>query len=208
MNSQNKKTIGKTGILPDGRLVIMRGTSSDGRATLQTYDLKTHSATIIKYNESDRVPSKHVMKNEIPMEETVEQWKQWHPLENVAPKYTLNKLMYENKALTIILDAAHCSKADRIKLQFSKDIIEYRSSNELFRFGLICDLEDIYGTEFYGAWTFFTVENSTYIEFVVSQSSVPVDCKKLLHFSLITEDSVIDIITDHEPTIEQMRTEF
>lgn len=57
------------------------------------------------------------------------------------------------------------------------------------------------GEKFYHNWAFFRVVNSAYLKWTSEQSSGISDAYGVMHFAFIADDSIIDVITNHEPTI-------
>jgi len=72
---------------------------------------------------------------------------------------------------------------------------------------MIFDLKNTYGGDFYGNWTFFKVENSSYLKWLSEQSCTVTDHLNLQHICCITEDSILDIATSYEPEISLIESE-
>lgn len=130
-----------------------------------------------------------------------EEWSRWIPNEQVSARYSLDMIIENNDGLTIqLLDDHNENMQMRLEFRYAADA--YRSTYETFRAELIHYLDQKYGTVFYSEWTFFKVQNSSYIQWFSEQSGGISDFSPYTHFSILLMDSVIDILSLQEPKIE------
>lgn len=131
------------------------------------------------------------MNHEINM---IEQWLYWPPAQPYEDKYFFSEINFTSTEWTIEL-----TKNNKwVVLFFKNGIIHYRCSQELFCIVLWDVLIDCKFD--YGRRTFFMVKNSTYVQ-TIHQSVGVQYLTDLLHFCLICDDVVIDIIASHEPEL-------
>ena len=128
----------------------------------------------------------------------IEQWERWEPIAKLSAKYYVESICYHLENLTIVL----FDEADtKVQVTFKKHIDSYRSVDESFRLSTMHDLSNRYGANFYGDWTFFKVTNSLYVTLLSKQPCIDATLP-LQHFSLITFNSIIDILSVDGPTLE------
>ena len=132
----------------------------------------------------------------------MEKWTRWEPEKNLAPKYYIESITdrIEDKFNMILSDSKTKKK---VLISFPHGIEAFRSTSESFILLTIDTLDKTYGTDFYGDWTFFKVEDSEYLKWISSQTYNIYDESKFpfIHFCFLGIDSMIDIITTYEPTI-------
>lgn len=78
----------------------------------------------------------------------------------------------------------------------------YRNTSETLRLDSLYFLDANYGKNFYSDWTFFKIQNSTYIEWLLLESRQTMTIEWYIHFCFITVDSIIDVVTTYKPRIE------
>ena len=91
--------------------------------------------------------------------------------------------------------------AGQHKIQLTYAAWAHRSTNETIRMGVIEELDKRYGTDFYAHWSFFKVENSSYINWLVDQSYGHANDFKIQHFVIIGMHYIVDIAATDEPTV-------
>jgi hypothetical protein len=125
-------------------------------------------------------------------------WKRWEPIRNLQRKYYIVSVINIEEELSVILAAEN--NKNKVQVLF-KRAASYLLVDEGLRIRLIGLLDIQYGTTFYGDWTFFKVTNSLYLKWLSEESYGISDSPKLIHFSLIASDSIIDIISHEEPLV-------
>ncbi|MNJ67175.1 hypothetical protein D3C77_633260 [compost metagenome] len=88
-----------------------------------------------------------------------------------------------------------------IQVFFKHFVHAYRSTDESFMQKTILEIHERYGKAFYTEWTFFKVENSSYLQRLAEQSFGIINPETLTHFVILAADSVVEIITAYEPEI-------
>lgn len=135
-----------------------------------------------------------------------EQWTQWEPIPNLAKNYYIESVQDNKKGFKVIL--SHEDDKNRsVEIIFENSVYAYSSTNDTSVGTIINKLHLAYGTAFYRDWVFFKVANSNYIKQLSDQSYDIISSRPLTHFSLITIDSILDIVADYEPTVILVTTE-
>lgn len=131
----------------------------------------------------------------------IEQWIRWEPIPHLVRQYYIWKLTdFEGKLEIILKDAVNDTPS--VKVVFNSIRCAYRYTDELFRAELVHKLNQQHAGTSYMNWTFFKVENSSYIKWFSEQSYTISDRFGLKHFAIITDDEMLDIATLHEPKVE------
>ncbi len=129
-----------------------------------------------------------------------EKWSQWKPLDNLADRYYIESISVSIDGFKILLvDAQKESK--KVSVLFPHSVHAFRNTDETFRLLTIGYLDENYAPKFYGDWTFFKVENSEYLKWLSEQSHGISDSYKVIHFSIITDDEILDLAASYEPTV-------
>lgn len=128
-------------------------------------------------------------------------WNRWEPVNNLAKKYYIESITerIDDKFKILLSDAEDEKK--KVLISFPHGVDAHRNTNESYILSTLTSLKTHYGTEFYSDWTFFKVENSEYLKWISEQSyGIYEDCK-FTHFCILAVDSMVDIITNYEPTV-------
>lgn len=127
-----------------------------------------------------------------------EQLIRWEPISQSEGKYYTYRICECIDGLEIIV-VHEDIPSKKVSLLFDKPVYAYTSTNETLASHTLNELEDRYGIDFYGDWTFFMIKNSQYIKRLSQESRTLSDTYDLQHFVLITADSITDIISHYEP---------
>jgi len=130
-----------------------------------------------------------------------EQWTRWNPANNLAKKYYLDSI-FDNIAELKITLLEENNKKNKVIITFKYPASSYRETKKIFKDKLIYDLNQKYGKNFCDEWAFFKVDNSNYIKWLSEQSCGIYDDVPFVHYSLITTNSILDLIDQWEPKIE------
>ena len=131
----------------------------------------------------------------------LEQWTRWEPIQGLAKKYCIDSIIDDTKGFSILLSEYYDEKK-KARVVFENSVDAYRSTNESFRLSILYDLSGKHGNEFYAGWTFFKVTNSLYIQWLFEQSYGTSESLNFIHFSFISDDSILDVVTNYEPRVE------
>ena len=130
----------------------------------------------------------------------IDQWQRWEPIKNVRPKYTIESIKDTiEEGLNIILFIP--DKYDKIKLSFNDGVYSHTVADKLSQSSLIGSLHEKYGANFYGNWTLFKIYDSPYLKQLSEQSYGISDTRDLMHFSILSVDLVVDIISNYDPEV-------
>ena len=125
-------------------------------------------------------------------------WTQWKPVEGLKPKYDIDEIIDTMDSFKIVL-----SEMDKLKkcleVYFDSGVDAYRQTNESYWLDSLYALREKYGAEFYGYWTFFKVENSSYLSWLSKESFEISDSRDFVHFAFLGADSILEVITNYEP---------
>ena len=130
-----------------------------------------------------------------------EQWTRWEPISGLTLKYNID-IVSENAEKFEMILSGYTDATNKVRVLFENSVCAYRSADETYRYKLIVDLTEAYGKDFYGDWTFFTVNNSSYLRWLSEESYGTSDERQLKHFSFIGADLIVDIADPSEPRVE------
>lgn len=131
-----------------------------------------------------------------------ENWQRWEPISGLVKKYYVESLSDKVNGFELLLSEANNSNI--LQVLFPDSVHAYRSSDESFRQTTLQYLDEQYGSEFYSEWTFFKVEDSEYMQWLVSQSYEILESELLTHFVFLASDSIVDVIAAYEPLIKAL----
>jgi len=131
-----------------------------------------------------------------------EKWIRWEPIANLEGKYFIESVCDMLDGLQIIFDPSknHNNKK-KLKFFFEYSVEAFRIADEGHRIQMIFDLKHMYGGNFFGNWTFFKVENSSYLKWLSEQSCTVTDHLNLQHICCIADNSILDLATGYDPEI-------
>jgi hypothetical protein len=118
-----------------------------------------------------------------------EQWVEWEPIVGLVRNYNIDKVLNTAEGLSILLSKADDNNDVKIRVTFTDTIEAYRSTYETFRIKI---------SSLYIGWTFFRIENSEYVKWLLEQSHGIDNDFKFMHFAIATDDTVLDIVAKHE----------
>jgi len=129
-----------------------------------------------------------------------EQWTRWEFAPDIAGKYDVESLIANLDGLFIKLHSSDNKR--KIELTFTPCADAYRQTSESFMFDLPNELETKYGGDFFAQWSFFKIKDSAYLAWLAKQSRDYSTEFEFVHFCVLGQDSVIDIIARTEPHIK------
>jgi hypothetical protein len=134
-----------------------------------------------------------------------EQWIRWNPIGGLAKKYYLDSILYKERELIILL-AEEKNERNKVQVIFNNSIKSYKHTEETSTLKTISDIDEKYGGDFYAYWTFFKIQNSDYLKWILEQSlETSYDKLALFHFSFITPISILDVISKSDPLVELIK---
>ncbi|TGL66536.1 hypothetical protein [Leptospira kmetyi] len=126
-----------------------------------------------------------------------EVWKQWVLHKNLLRKYSIDEVVDTLDGVKIRMGDVN----QKVDIIFSDSVSAYRSVEEGFRQNLINDLIDQYGSDFITKCTFFQVENSKFLNWLIEESYGFIDAPEIKHFSFLASNSILDVVANYEPEI-------
>jgi hypothetical protein len=128
-----------------------------------------------------------------------EKWVKWEPVQGMSFRYDVEYILDKFDSFEIVL-IDMVDKNKKVKLVFENSVNAYRVVEESFRSQLLVEVGNF--NKEYENWTFFKVENSSFLNWLYKESSGMLKELKPIQFSFITTDSIIDIVSTYHPKVE------
>ena len=129
-----------------------------------------------------------------------EMWIKWKPIEGLAPKYDVDLAVDTMDSFKIVLSEMD-SPQKRLEVYFDSGVDVYRLTDESYWRNSLHEIDEKYGEDFYGKWTFFKVKNSSYLSWLSEESFEISASRDFTHFAFLAVNSVLEVITNYEPKI-------
>ena len=129
-----------------------------------------------------------------------ETWVQWKPVEGLAPKYNIDSLVDTINTFTIILSVMN-NPQKCLEVYFDSGVNAYRLTKGVYWRNSLHKLDKNYGKDFYEKWTFFKVENSSYLSWLSKESFGISDSRNFVHFAFLAVNSILEIIAHDDARI-------
>lgn len=130
-----------------------------------------------------------------------EQWIKWEPIIGLEGTYNIERLCDDLSGFEIILIHSQ-DKNKKIRLTWKNSIHSCTRTDKILASETISSIDRKYGFEFHKNWSFFIVENSDYLKRLSEESYTLSDSfYGVMHFALITPDSIVGIIPTYEPEV-------
>ncbi|MEG2013820.1 MAG: hypothetical protein RR063_11555 [Anaerovoracaceae bacterium] len=91
----------------------------------------------------------------------------------------------------------------KIYIEFPGMVYAYRSMDELSALETMDHVVDETGNFMASDWSFFLVENSSYIDLIKKSSKGVYSDYEFIHFAVISGESLLEVITDMIPKFHQ-----
>ena len=130
----------------------------------------------------------------------VEKLVKWEPIVNLANKYSIEYVSDDFDEFKVLLCEVSSNK--KMWMRFESAIGSYRRINKCFQESNSYKLYEKYEAASGAEWTFFTVDNSSYIQWLSEESYAWSDYRSFIHFSIVASDSILDIAVGLNPTFE------
>ena len=135
-----------------------------------------------------------------------ETWHKWLPeAQNLSKKYVITLIEDIIGEFNIYLYDEKSDKKIRVNFYESTDI--FRRTNIGFRSTELKQISDEQGEAFFSDWTFFKISNSEYVRELFEESCGMLNAAHCIHFVIVGDNCIVDVITDHEPKIEFIEKE-
>jgi len=129
-----------------------------------------------------------------------ETWIQWKPIEKLAQKYDVASVIDTINTFTIVLSEMD-NPQKCLEVCFDSGVNAYRLTNEIYWRNSLHKLDEKYGEDFYGDWTFFKVKNSSYLSWLSKESFEISDSRNFVHFAFLGVNSILEVIAHDEVRI-------
>lgn len=122
-------------------------------------------------------------------------WIPWNPHEWIQPHYNFVQCNDFIKRFELLLTGPDNNQ--QVRIAFDSPIYMYRATYQPHIAAVSLSKDHPY----YNRWTFFKVINSTYIDWLTEQSYETLETHQYTHFSWVTPQAVIDVISREEPIV-------
>lgn len=127
-------------------------------------------------------------------------WHRWEPIESgLNGNYFVDHAESGLDGFRVLL--AQDKTEERVTVFFSNGVLASRFSDEGMRTNLFRQLSEDYGTEFYANWSFFKVDNSSYIKWLSKECFGVIDGLEPKHFVIMGQDLIVDMVASYEPQV-------
>ena len=132
-------------------------------------------------------------------------WHRWEPVKSgLTGNYYIDYVENGDDGFKILL--AQEKTEQKVEVLFKHWVYAYRSIEEGMRTVLWHKLSEKYGKDFYVNWSFFKLENSSYIKWISDECYGRIDSLEMNHFVIMGMEEVIDIIVGYEPQVSILPT--
>jgi len=126
-----------------------------------------------------------------------EKWIQWKPVDNLEKLYTANSIKFINTEIIVTLTPVN--QSNNAKIAFSASAAAYRFTSSPYDLSAYAKKAICYPNT---NWSFFQVENSSYLKWLSKMSSTLSDDQKFSHYVITAKNKTIEMIIHHEPDID------
>ncbi len=127
-----------------------------------------------------------------------EEWVKWNPTEVPNGKYIVTKFIQDAEGVKLILD----DEINLVEIFFDGVPVMMRSSDEGVRMRTWGEVQIKYQDKFFFRdWFLYIVNNSKLTSWVLEESCGFYDNSEIIHYCIVTQDDVIDILATFEPQI-------
>lgn len=126
-------------------------------------------------------------------------WIPFKPADNVSQKYSIDFLkssIDDIKFKIILSDANNIDK--KIIINIAEGVDFYGKIQNEAMLKVIKDIEEKYGKDFHQKWTFFKIENSSYIKWLSDESCGIWNFSYFTHYALIGIDSILYFLSSDD----------
>lgn len=131
-----------------------------------------------------------------------EKWIKWEPIKDLEGGFCEELICDGIDGLTIILSRKKYDEKIKLNINWRK-FTSYTVTDETYLDKIFNDLRARDST--YKGGSFFKIINSEYLRRLSYSSGTLSDYKSFTHFVILTSDSVIDVIAEHEPKVELLK---
>lgn len=130
-----------------------------------------------------------------------EQWRLWEPALNLSNRYSIDYIHFNTRGLKIVLSEMK-QEYKTVEVLFKDSVIAYTKTDESLILDLEGDLKQIRASQCPGGWTFFKTINSKYVKQITESCGYFIaDHVHWIHFVLLADDAMINVIADYDPEI-------
>jgi len=127
----------------------------------------------------------------------------WNPL-NYSTKASIYMLSHITDGPTkfeFVLSSIHEKNITKIKILFRKSTQAYKITRKKYDAETLPMIKLAFGTQFDPEWMFYTASESSYLEWIASESYDVWKPLGFIQFSFITSDMIIDVVASYEPEV-------
>lgn len=128
-----------------------------------------------------------------------ERWVRWDILNRALGKMYLESFVYDTNGIEIVLECENENIA--IRILFDSSVLAFRGSDEGRRLSTIIFLEENYGSAFYANWTFFKIDNSSYVQWFNEETYNIYSNYHIEHYVFLSADDIVEVLSIYPPTV-------
>lgn len=129
-----------------------------------------------------------------------EEWERWLlDSSKKLGKMYIEKLVDDKEGFQLFFEDKN--KKYTVKVIFENFVLSYRNTDEGHRLKALSFLREKYGKDFYAEWSFFKVNNSTYVEWFNQETYNMYSNYDIEHYVFLTCDDIVEVLSTYEPQI-------
>jgi hypothetical protein len=128
----------------------------------------------------------------------MEEWTRWEPVKDISERYYIDFFGMVGDEWDFVIKLSNSDKTKQIEIRFEGVVTSYRYTNESYCFGIFGDLSKKHGDDFYSNWSFFKINKSNYVKWIIDESYD----SGFIHFCIVGGDEMLDVIATYEPEIK------
>ncbi len=129
----------------------------------------------------------------------VEKWIKWEPDKKLPDKVFLKRLIDDKNG--VLLELASEDEANIIIVSFAESVVSLRNSDETRRLRTIEFLDKIYGRDFYAKWSFFKVNQSSYVKWLSQETYDIYADHNIEHYVFLAANGIVDVLSTYAPNV-------
>lgn len=128
-----------------------------------------------------------------------EKWKVWTPIKNLKSRYWIDSLTDNKHGFKILLEPED-QDSHKLEINFKDSVYVYRKIDESYIGKILFKVQEKHGPIIKNN-CFFKIEKSDFLTFLSSSSGGWSDAIPMIHFVILEENSLLDIVADYEPEV-------
>lgn len=131
----------------------------------------------------------------------MEEWVHWKPVQDISGRYYIDFFGMVGEEWDFVIKLSNFDNTQQVEIKFGGVVTSYRYTNESYCFGVFGELSRKYGDGFYSKWSFFKINNSDYVKWIINKSYD----SGFIHFCIVGGDEMLDIVACYEPEVKVIK---